>query len=470
MSPLGMELTMNRARPFRAIAMVAVLWLATTSGVRTQSTVPFVGMGDSIGEGVQSGDASAFTQGITFLNLMAWKMGADFPLPWIKTGPFAAVGSTDGRSRYDLSARSRNLAVSGADVTSILTDAATALTPAQIDTETELVLFPETGSQIEIAERLHPQTVACWIGNNDALSAVLAYDQLNATQLTPVPEFTARFTELVSRIDAMGSRAVFGTIPNLNGIAFLANRQELVKFLGTDYGLPEGHLTSISAMLLVRLGLENGSIFSNPDFVLDPAEQATINSHITALNNVIRSTAMAHGMAVADMHAIFQFLSGAPLDFFGATLTTRFLGGIFSLDGVHPSNTGHALAAYFFIDALNQKYNASIPQIDIGTFSFLVSTDPHIDHDHDGRVAGRPGAGLLETLLSILNISGDTNDTSAVTVARAPFLSPAEALSPSTRALNEYARRTGKDLRKMSRRERADAVRALFGITRQAGR
>ena len=43
---------------------------------------------------------------------------------------------------------------------SILSDSATATTPAEIDTETELVLFPEIGSQIEIAERLAPTYTA----------------------------------------------------------------------------------------------------------------------------------------------------------------------------------------------------------------------------------------------------------------------------------------------------------------------
>jgi hypothetical protein len=454
---------MSHARNLAIVAVTLVV-LVSAPSPRAQAGVPFVGMGDSIGEGVQSGDASAVTQGLSFLNLMAWRMGAEFPLPWIQTNFLGAVGSVDGRSRYDLSTRARNLAVSGADVTSILTDAATAVTPADIDTETELVLYPETGSQIEIAERLRPHTVAVWIGNNDALGAALAYDQLNATQLTPIPEFTARFTELVERIDALGSRAVFGTVPNISAIAFLADRHDLIRFLGTDYGLPEGHLTSIAAMMLVRLGLENGSLFSNPSFVLDPAEQAIVSAHVDAINNVIRTTVAAHGMAVADLHTIYQFLSVAPFDFFGATLSTRFLGGIFSLDGVHPSNTGHGLAAYFFIEALNQHYGSAIPQIDGGVFTFLVSTDPHIDHDGDGRVRGRFGAGLLETLLSILNISGDSNDASAVAPATGAMLSIDEVQSPRTRALNEYMRRTGKDLRKMSRKERLDAVRALFGI------
>lgn len=455
--------------------LLCALLLLVTLGLRpvtAQSGVPFVGLGDSIGQGVQSADASVETQPYSFLNLVAWRMGAPFPLPLIRTNIFGAVGSVDGRSRIDPGVRSYNLAVSGADAHSILYDAATATTTSQIDSETELVLFPELGSQIEIAERLMPEYVACWIGNNDALGAALAFDQLNATQLTPVADFTADFTQLVQRLDAIGAKAVFGTIPDITGIAFLMNRSDLVRFLGSDYGMADGNLTTIAAAFLVKLGLESGAIFSNPNYVLDPAEQQVITQRIDQLNDVIRHTVAAHGMALVDTHAIFDFLSAAPLDFFGLPLTTRFLGGIFSLDGVHPSNTGHALSAFFVIDALNQHYNANIPQLDAWTLYWLAYTDPHIDKDGDGRVAGRFGVGLLETLLSILSISGDSNDTLpaalpltsepvAATSSLAAVSDPSAAL-----ALDEYKQRTGTDLRRLSPRERIEAMHELFGTGR----
>src|SRR5687767_6011480 len=205
---------MNR-RSAGACAALTVLCVLLSSPASAQPPAPLVGLGDSIGEGVQSGDANQATQGFSFINLIGWRMGVDLSLPFIRTGWFSAVGSIDGRSRTNAATRSRNLAVSGADAASILRDRATAVTTAEIDTETELVLFPETGSQIEIAERLRPAVVACWIGNNDALGAALAYDQLNATQLTPLAEFTADFTELVRRLDALGTKAVFGTIPDI---------------------------------------------------------------------------------------------------------------------------------------------------------------------------------------------------------------------------------------------------------------
>jgi lysophospholipase L1-like esterase len=453
--------------------MLAVTLLTLSIATDARAQVTLVGMGDSIGEGVQSADANSVTQQYSFVNLIASRFGAPFPLPLIRTGLFVGVTSTDGRSRIDPSVRARNLSVSGADVNSILFDAATATSVSQIDTETELVLFPETGSQIDVAERLTPEYAVVWIGSNDALGAALAYDRLDATQLTPVADFTPRFTQLVERIAAMGTKAVFGTIPDISGIGYLMNGSDLVRFLGSSYGLPAGSLTSLGAMVQVRLGLEDPAIFSDPNYVLDPAEQAIISNHIGLLNGVIRSTVSTHGMAVADTHAVFEFLSAGPLDLFGIPFTTRFLGGLFSLDGVHPSNTGHGIAAMFFIDALNQRYGTNIPQIDAATLYWLVQTDPHVDRDGDGRVTGRFGGGLLETIFSVMGITGDTNDVApAALSAEAGDLAPTQTTTPrvseaaSQVLFEEYAKATGKDLRWMTRADRTRAIHELFGTAR----
>src|SRR5262249_38036877 len=229
------------------------------------------------------------------------------------------------------------------------------------------------------AEQLRPARVACWIGNNGVLGAVLAFDHLDASQLTPVTDFRAHFTEIADRLQAMGSAVVFGTIPDVTRIAFLVDRADLIRFLGSDFGLPDGSRTSLVALLLVKLGLDNGSIFSNPDFVLDANELQTILAHVNALNNVIRDVAAAHGMAVADIHAAFDFLATNPPVIAGVPLTTRFLGGMFSLDGVHPSDIGQAFAANIFIDQFNAPYRTKTPLIYNGTLFFLFLTDPFVD-------------------------------------------------------------------------------------------
>jgi hypothetical protein len=47
----------------------------------------------------------------------------------------------------------------------------------------------------------------------------------------------------------------------------------------------------------------------------------------------------------------------------GQRLTTAFLGGLFSLDGIHPTDTGYAVIANAFIHALDAQAGAGIPPL-----------------------------------------------------------------------------------------------------------
>ena len=49
----------------------------------------------------------------------------------------------------------------------------------------------------------------------------------------------------------------------------------------------------------------------------------------------------------------------------GTCCTLVFEGGLVSFDGLHPSNTGYALIAYYAIDTINKAYNQHIPEIDL---------------------------------------------------------------------------------------------------------
>ena len=57
-------------------------------------------------------------------------------------------------------------------------------------------------------------------------------------------------------------------------------------------------------------------------------------------------------------------------------LTTDFLGGIFTLDGIHPTNTGHAVIANEFIRALNQGFDAGIRPFSVGEIAHIMHADP----------------------------------------------------------------------------------------------
>ncbi|HQO78839.1 MAG TPA: SGNH/GDSL hydrolase family protein, partial [Thermodesulfobacteriota bacterium] len=254
------------------ILLVGLAVAALGSSLAGAQEPMMLGLGDSIGEGVQSIDANYRTQPHSYLNLLASQMGIFFPLPLITSSPAGMVGDVSQRSRLFPRIGAANLSVSGATVNSLLTARADASFEGDIDSETDLVLFPRVGSQVEIAEELHPQGIVCWIGNNDVLSAVLAYDQLDASQMTPVQQFFADFNEIADRLSSAGEFVIFGNIPDVTRVGFLVDRQDLVRFLGSDFGLAEGSYTSIVAMLLIQQDVNNSSLLQDSDYVLDSWE------------------------------------------------------------------------------------------------------------------------------------------------------------------------------------------------------
>jgi hypothetical protein len=373
---------------------------------QAQSPPPLVAMGDSITEGVQSLDASGRTQPNTYPNLIAGQMGVSFPLPLIQSGPLSIVNNVRGRRRVDPNALASDLAVSGETVSDILK-----LVAGQpIDDEADLVLQPRTGSQMQIAQSLQSPFTLCWAGNNDVLLAVTIWYHLDASQMTSVQQFTADYAHLIAGLASWNTKAVVATIPDVTSVGFLMNRQDLVVFLGNDYGLPDGSYTTAPTALLIKLGLVDPSILQDPNFVLDAAEVATIQQRIQTFNQIIKTDAAAAGLAVADVYAALLEAQQNPPVFNGLALTRRYNGGLLSLDGVHPSDTAHGLIANVFIGAANQTYGLGIPLLTQDQLTQIADADPFIDWNQDLVVRGRPLAGIMETLGPALGISGDYND------------------------------------------------------------
>ena len=107
-------------------------------------------------------------------------------------------------------------------------------------------------------------------------------------------------------------------------------------------------------------------------YVLSNAEQRNIKSRIYAFNQVIKAVAASQNLALADMNLhLTQFESGMVFD--GITMNTTFVtGGMFSTDGIHLCPRGNAVAANFFIQAINEKYKCNIPQANITNYPGLV--------------------------------------------------------------------------------------------------
>jgi succinyl-CoA synthetase alpha subunit len=69
-----------------------------------------------------------------------------------------------------------------------------------------------------------------------------------------------------------------------------------------------------------------------------------------------------------DINTFFNDVAANGYQTNGLTFTTKYLeGGMFGVDGVHPTNQGYAIIANQFIKTINEAFGASIPEIDVST-------------------------------------------------------------------------------------------------------
>jgi len=107
-------------------------------------------------------------------------------------------------------------------------------------------------------------------------------------------------------------------------------------------------------------------------FILNLDDVSKLQTATAAYNLIIAGLAANFKLGVVDMNTkLTQLQKGIVWD--GIALNTTFVtGGAFSLDGIHLNPRGCALAANFFIEAINKQYNSTIPYVDITKYPGVI--------------------------------------------------------------------------------------------------
>ncbi len=110
-----------------------------------------------------------------------------------------------------------------------------------------------------------------------------------------------------------------------------------------------------------------------PDvFVLNSNESARARNAVSMYNQIIKNQADAYGLAHVDANTFLKNITrGSYFDAI-STSASYLSGGAFSLDGVHLTPKGNALAANEFIKAINGKYGTKIPVLNPGRFKGVI--------------------------------------------------------------------------------------------------
>jgi hypothetical protein len=95
---------------------------------------------------------------------------------------------------------------------------------------------------------------------------------------------------------------------------------------------------------------------------------AQVDAHAEAFNQrLLEAASQQQNLHVVDLATAVAELAITGLDVGGQLLTTQKLGGLLGFDGVHFTDTGYAMLANVFIEAINQELGTAVPPIDLAT-------------------------------------------------------------------------------------------------------
>lgn len=339
----------------------------------------------------------------------------------LSLNPFTLTYRSSSGTLKNPGAAYNNLGIPGivlADVVNSVSSASSFSKSPFID-----IVLQGRGSQFSLAKSSAPSFITLWIGNNDVLGFATSGGVKPSAPTDPTI-FAGLYSQLADSISAISTnlKVAIGNIPDVSAIPFFTTvgpgiaaslsklgitgmyYQQHGQYNGT--ALPLSALTSYSALVTLLgnnytayLGKPSGKFYKDnnaditlliaggildtnqafglhpknpwPDaLILDANEITTAKNATAAYNTAISNIAAAKGFALANFNSLFTQIrsndaAGGSV-YNGITLYTTFVtGGLFSLDGVHPTSRGQGIIANEFIKAINLKWGTSIPLVNI---------------------------------------------------------------------------------------------------------
>ncbi len=269
-------------------------------------------------------------------------------------------------------------------------------------------------------DNIHPTFFTMWLGANDVLGYALAGGQGNGTgnalpaalnyyssnDITPTPVFNDQFDAALQIAISTGAKGALMNIPDVTSLPYFTtipanglyiSRQgaadsltayyaskNYVFHLGWNYYIIEdnaGILRQAVPGELILLSAPMDSITCRSwgsytpirkQYVLTTDELQYIRNATTRFNEIITSEATRYNLAYVDMASYMATLQPGRV-YNGITYSTQYISGsAFSLDGIHLTPRGYALAANEMIKTINKKYKSTIPTIDANKYNGIL--------------------------------------------------------------------------------------------------
>jgi hypothetical protein len=259
-------------------------------------------------------------------------------------------------------------------------------------------------TELQEAAGLKPTTAILWIGSNDVL-----FSLLYGTPPTDVSTFSSLYHLAISTMASTSEHLVVANVPDVTLIPYLTSVATLADILNLPVsevevllGLHPGDMVTPYAFPAIQA--MGTSLMALPDFgpqgpiVIRAATLLAIRADVIAYNAEIANEAAATGATLVDIYSLVNDLAANGEEVGGQRLTTAFMGGLFSLDGIHPTDTGYAIIANEFIKTMNRSFAAGVPPVSIEQVS---KTDPLIFPDSHGKQTGHVSVGMADSLRTL---------------------------------------------------------------------
>ncbi|MGH7741064.1 MAG: hypothetical protein ACRENS_03485 [Candidatus Eiseniibacteriota bacterium] len=100
--------------------------------------------------------------------------------------------------------------------------------------------------------------------------------------------------------------------------------------------------------------------------VLSSVEATAISATVDGYNTAIANEAASRGLALVDLHGLLLQAATTGYSYRGSVYTSDYItGGLFSLDGVHPTDLAHGIICNLMIDAVNRTFGSSISPVNL---------------------------------------------------------------------------------------------------------
>ncbi len=248
------------------------------------------------------------------------------------------------------------------------------------------------GLILQQAIGLGPTFISFEYGANEVLSAATRGSGTLASPAFNPPVFAAMYTQAMNGLAAGAPNAKLAlfNVPDVTSIPYFTTFPPFTVSLSTGNPVPlvgpsgplgVGDLVLLTAAPLIcqgygiPVGAYNYVCPSTPgtgdalpdSAVLSGSEATSIQNVITAYNDIIDSVATNRNAALVDLNALLRQVSTTGIRYGSVVYTEDFVtGGVFGLDGVHPTDLGYAIMANAMIDAVNAKFGSTIRHVDLG--------------------------------------------------------------------------------------------------------